>query len=299
MTWLKLMTFAAVAVIVPAASATGVQAQDLGFAAAPWWMQDNVVAQTGYVVTEVPANRASFTATFVNTDTTVEKAQGAAIARTRGLQEVLGKLGRDKVRITTSFSMSPLYQQYRDHDGNRVDDERGDKINGYEVSLVITVEVRDLSQLETAYNLVMAAAPTKSGDVAFLLQPSNEMVSWLSNEATKDARIRAQDAVSAAGGRLGAIRLVDPSGRACRSDVLAPARPPVAVSYAADFSAGYEDTEVVVTGVRKSMSLSAAPPPPPPGSAAYLEQQAQTNAFTQTPPLQRITAESCVIYGLE
>lgn len=299
MTWLKLMAVAA-AVITPAVIVPGVQAQDLGFAAAPWWMQDNVVAQTGYVVTEVPANRASFTATFVNTDTTVDKAQAAAIARTRGLQEVLGRLGRDKVRITTSFSMSPLYQQYRDHDGNRVEDERGDKINGYEVSLFITVEVRDLSQLETAYNLVMAAAPTKSGDVAFSLQPSNDMVSWLSNEATKDARTRAQDAVSAAGGHLGAIRLVDPSGRACRSDVLAPARPPVAVSYADDGMGVGSD--FAVTGVRKSMAMAPAPPPPPPpppGSAAYLEQRAQTNAFTQTPPLQRITAESCVIYGLE
>jgi len=44
--------------------------------------------------------------------------------------------------------------------------------------------------------------------------------------------------------------------------------------------------------------MMGAPPPPPPGSADALEAQAMKNPFIQTPPLQRIDAKACVVYGL-
>ncbi len=54
--------------------------------------------------------------------------------------------------------------------------------------------------------------------------------------------------------------------------------------------------------------MAAPPPPPAPammsapmpqqGTAEYLEYQAMKNPFIQTPPLQRLTATACVVYGL-
>jgi uncharacterized protein YggE len=118
---------------------------------APWWMKESVITQTGYVYTEVPANRANFSATFLTVADTAEKAQNLAIAQTKGLNQALDKLGKDKVRISTSFSMRALYEQYRDKNGNRIEDQRGDKIEKYQVSLNLSVEVRDTAQLEKAY----------------------------------------------------------------------------------------------------------------------------------------------------
>ncbi|HTN41118.1 MAG TPA: SIMPL domain-containing protein [Asticcacaulis sp.] len=263
---------------------------------APWWMKESVITQTGYVFTEVPANRASFSATFLTVADTAEKAQGLAIAQTKGLNQALDKLGKDKVRISTSFSMRALYEQYRDKSGNRIEDQRGDKIEKYQVSLNLSVEVRDTAQLEKAYALVLAAAPTSSTPINFSLQADNETNSWLYTEATKDAHARALQSAVAAGGKLGGIKVIDPTGRACETDILARA-PDV----------GWDPTtaQEVMGGMSREYAVAKSPAPAPSamadfavGSAEYFEAKALQNPFIQTPPLQRLEAKSCVVYGL-
>ncbi len=293
----KLMLLTAVAglCVVGSASAQTTVPSASPYDRAPWWMKESVITQTGYVFTEIPANRANFSATFLTVADTAEKAQNLAIAQTKGLNQALDKLGKDKVRISTSFSMRALYEQYRDKNGNRIEDQRGDKIEKYEVSLNLSVEVRDTAQLEKAYALVLAAAPTSSTPINFSLQPDNETNTWLYTEATKDAHERALQSVTAAGGKLGSIKVIDPTGRACETDILA---------RAADNWDPTSAQEVMVTGARKAY---AAPPPSPApaamanydvGSAEYLEAKALKNPFIQTPPLQRLEAKSCVVYGL-
>ena len=297
----KLISLAALALIAFAPSFASAQAATPTAASpydkAPWWMKTGVITQTGYVFAELPANRATFSATFLSVDDSEDKAQAMAIEKTRALQQALAKLGSDKVRVTTTFTMQALYQQYKDHDGNMVDNERGDKINGYEVSVEIALEVRDMDQLSNAYSLVMAAGPTHSRAINFRLQPDNATNTWLYTEAVKDARTRAMQAADAAGGKLGVIQLIDPTGRACQTDILAHGAP------ADDDAEDYMDsTEVVVTGMR-----SRTPPPPVVqpritasdiGQLPDLEARALANTFIQTPPLQKLTATACVVYGL-
>jgi uncharacterized protein YggE len=298
-------TLATLALISDAAAARPVRAQAAAmpipapassspYDKAPWWMRESVIPQTGHVFTELPANRASVSATFLAVDTTVDKAQAKAIAQTRALQTSLAKLGKDSVRVTTGFSMRALYEQYRDKNGNRIEDERGDKITGYQVSLNISLEIRDMAVLEKAYALVLAASPAQTNPIYFSLQPSNEINTWLYNEAVKDARKRAADAAEAAGGHLGGIKVVDPTGRACQTDILARNAP--------DDGGEPEANEVVVTGRRAAMAPPPPPPPPPPAPAMAdadaLEAKALANPFIQTPPLQRLEATACVVYGL-
>lgn len=265
---------------------------------APWWMKTGVITQTGYVFTELPANRATFSATFLSVDDSEDKAQAMAIEKTRALQQALAKLGSDKVRVTTTFTMQALYQQYKDHDGDMVDNERGDKINGYEVSVEIALEVRDMDQLSNAYSLVMAAGPSHSDHINFDLQPDNATNTWLYTEAVKDARTRATQAADAAGGKLGAIQLIDPTGRACQTDVLARGAPSDE-----DATDDMDSTEVVVTGMRKpsvtdALQRASGVTTSGFGGTADLEARALANAFIQTPPLQKLTATACVVYGL-
>ncbi|MFT4074128.1 MAG: SIMPL domain-containing protein [Asticcacaulis sp.] len=265
---------------------------------APWWMKESVITQTGYVFTEIPANRANFSATFLTVADTAEKAQALAIAQTKGLNQALDKLGKDKVRISTSFSMRALYEQYRDKNGNRIEDQRGDKIEKYQVSLNLSVEVRDTDLLERAYALVLAAAPTSSTPINFYLQPDNDTNTWLYTEATKDAHNRALQSATAAGGKLGGIKVIDPTGRACETDILA--RTP---------DGSYDNTQAQEVDYKQGIQARMASPPPPPapmvmgqdyapGSAEDIEAKALQNPFIQTPPLQRLEAKSCVVYGL-
>lgn len=287
-----LISVAAMALAGSAAAQTAAPAGG-AYDKAPWWMKDAVITQTGYVRTEIEANRANFSASFLAVGKTADEAQGKAVAQTRALTEALKKLGKDAVRVNTSFSMRALYEQYRDKDGNRIENQRGDKIESYQVSLSLSVKVTDLSVLERAYALVLAASPTQSQQIYFSLEPDNATKTWLYNEAIKDAARRAKLATEAAGAKLGAVKVIDPTGRACQTDILARGTP----------SDGQDADAYTVTASR---ALYAPPPPPPPpaplapGASAVeqLEAKAAQNAFIQAPPLNTLTAQACVVYGL-
>jgi uncharacterized protein YggE len=295
-----LLTTVAGLFIAGAAPAQTTAPQASPYDRAPWWMKESVITQTGYVFTEIPANRASFSATFLTVADTAEKAQNLAIEQTRGLNQALDKLGKDKVRISTSFSMRALYDQYRDKNGNRIEDQRGDKIDKYQVSLNLSVEVRDTALLERAYALVLAAAPTSSTPINFSLQPDNETNTWLYTEAVKDAHARALQSATAAGGKLGGIKVIDPTGRACETDILARAPDSGWDSTLAQevAYAGRRPPPIPVPPVPRMAMMEAAAAPPARGSAEYLEAKALQNPFIQAPPLQRLEAKSCVVYGL-
>lgn len=260
---------------------------------APWWMKESVITQTGYVFTELPANRASFSASFQTTDDTADKAQSKAIAQTKALMQALDGLGKDAVRVTTGFSMRTLYEQYRDKDGNKVENQRGDKINGYQVSLNLNVEVRDVSKLERAYALALAASPDSTSPVNFNLQPDNATNTWLYSEAIKDAHTRATQAAAAAGAKLGAVKVIDPTGRACETDILG--------------KPSYDDDGMQAQSVQPRMTppMAYAAPPPPipvppvPGSEEALQAKALQNPFIQTPPIRRLESKACVVYALD
>jgi len=264
---------------------------------APWWMRESVITQTGHVYTEVPANRAAFTATFLAVDSTVDKAQAKVIAQTKTLQEALARLGKDSVRVTTDFSMRALYEQYRDKNGNRIEDERGDKITGYQVSLDISLEVRDMSVLEKAYALVLASSPTSTTEIRFRLQASNEALAWLYTEAVNDAHRRALAAASAAGGQLGPVKVIDPTGRACHTDILARGAPETVIT--ADEIGVLPDMSVTESLQRVSgVTVSRFNKKEASADVDALEARALANPFVQTPPLQRLEATACVVYGL-
>ncbi len=258
------------------------------FDAAPWWMQQAVLPQTGYAETDVEANRATFAARFKGTGKTASEAQRQAVVQAETLIAALRQRPSEVVRVTTDFAVQAFYEQYRDGDGDKVENVRGDKIRGYDATLTLRVEVRDMSVLEPVYALVLAAAPTQVDRVAFSLKPDNALRERLRTEATRDAAARAQGAVEATGSTLGGIRLIDPSGRACRADLLGRDKredddePRLQTSMNMK-RATANPTEVVVSGSR----------------AQTLEARAAENAFIQAPPLYRVRIETCVVYDLK
>ena len=217
---------------------------------APWWMREAVIASIGNVRTEIPANRASFDASFQSVDRSVAEASRKAADQVRALSQALAAYGVDKVRVETTLSTRPLYDQYRDEAGNLRDNVRADKIERYQADASVSITIRDVAVLERVYATVVAAQPTSIGRVNFNLQPDNETLSWLSGEAVKDAARRARAAAGNAGATLGGVRVIDPTGRACQTDVLA-GWP----SY--DSGGGAEDAR----DVQYDFARAGAPPP--------------------------------------
>lgn len=265
---------------------------------APWWMRDPVIASVGNVQVELQANRAFVSASFQSVERSVNAASRAAADQVRALSQALAGYGADKVRVETSVTTRPIYDQYRDGDGVIRDNTRADRIARYQADAAVRVTVRDVALIERVYATIVASRPTTIGQVSFSLDPENSWKANLNAEAMKDARRRAEAAATNAGATLGRVRIIDPSGRVCQTDVLA-GWP----SYAASGPATSVD-EVVVTGARNKSYAEAnfAPPPPPPAAPAAggapSEDQIQAARLALQPPLQTLTDSACIIYSL-
>lgn len=267
---------------------------------APWWMRDPVIASIGHVRTEIAANRARFGATFQVVDRDVARASQQAAERVRALSRALEAYGADTVRVETTLTMRPLYEQYRDEQGNIRENTRSDQIERYEANASVTVQVRDMAVLERVYATVLQAQPTSVSPVQFSLEPENATKTALAAEAVRDAARRARQAAENAGASLGPVRVIDPTGRACQTDVLA-GWP----SYGAGAPLA---TDVTVTGGRMAPPPPPAMPPPPPapvrGREASREGLVGTEELIEAqrlalqPPLQTLTDQACVVYGL-
>ncbi len=263
---------------------------------APWWMRDPVIASVGQVRVEIQANRAFVSASFQSVDRSVVEASRAAADQVRALSQALSAYGADKVRVETSVTTRPLYDQYRDENGVMRDNTRADRVARYQADASVNVTVRDVRLIERVYATIVASRPTSIGQVNFNLDPDNSWKANLQAEAMKDARRRAEAAATNAGATLGRVKIIDPSGRVCQTDVLA-GWP----SYAA--GGGQETTvdDIVVTGSRMAYAPPPPPPPapsPPPAGGAPSEAQIEAARLALQPPLQVMTDSACVIYGL-
>nr|WP_316627211.1 SIMPL domain-containing protein [uncultured Brevundimonas sp.] len=263
---------------------------------APWWMRDPVIASIGQVRVEIQANRAFVSASFQSVDRSVTEASRAAADQVRALSQSLSAYGADKVRVETSVTTRPIYDQYRDADGVMRDNVRADRVARYQADAAVNVTVRDVALIERVYATIVAARPTSIGQVNFNLEPENSWKANLQAEAMKDARRRAEAAAANAGATLGRVKIIDPSGRVCQTDVLA-GWP----SYAAGGGQATSVDQVVVTGARAEARMEFASPPPvniTPVPRELRESDIQAARLALQPPLQTLTDSACVIYGL-
>ncbi len=309
-----LIAATALAVVGPPAAATAqTPPATIGdrYVPAPWWMRDPVIASVGHVRTEIPAYRATFSATFQTIERTAAEASRKAADQVRALSQALAAYGADAVRVETTLITRPLYEQYRDSDGVMRENTRADRIQRYQVDAVIGVTVRDVAILERVYAALMAAEPTSISQVGFGLEPDNEIRTWLADQAVRDAAGRARNAAEAAGARLGAARVIDPSGRACQTDVLA--------GWPSYGTGAPLPATVEVTGSRLRRDAANAPSPlvqvqreelMDTGQATVTDYLAtvpatsnnlvpsDTSILTLQPPMHWLSAQACVVYAL-
>lgn len=294
-----LTTVTVLALAAPAAAQTPAQRFD----PAPWWMAQPVISSIGNVRFELRSNRANFTANFQAIDPTAATAQRRAAEQVQALNTALRAYGVERVRVTTTLSIQPLYDQYRNRQGQIQENQRADQVERYAAGAYVSVEVRDVAVLERVYATVLAARPTNVSGVNFDLQPGDAVRTALYVEAVRDAQERARRSAEAAGARLGPAKVIDPTGRACETDVL--------TGYSNFQQADVQPAEleaITVTGSRIARGApppppppppapAEAPPPPPPGAgAAALPPELQGLALQ--PPLRELTARACVVYAL-
>ena len=311
LTALLLITATALpAVALPAVASAQTPPATIGdrYVPAPWWMRDPVIASVGHVRTEIPANRATFGASFQSIDRSAADASRKAADQIRALSQTLAAYGVDAVRVETAITTRPIYDQYRDENGVLRDNVRADRIARYEADASVSVTVRDVSVLERVYATVIAAEPVSTSRVSFYLQPENLTLTLMQAEAVKDAARRARDAATNAGATLGSVRVIDPTGRACETDVLA-GWP----SYVSGAEQATTVDEMVVPWSRIRSDSTVSPTPLVQVSRedlltsgqstvvdnlADMEAQIEAARLALQPPLRELTDRACVVYAL-
>ena len=299
---MRVLTLFAATAFAGAAFASAASAQTAStqrYDPAPWWMNQPVIASLGHARVETPANRAQFTASFQSIDRDRERALVAARERVRALGQALSSYGPERVRVQSSVYLQPLYEQYRDRQGQVQENQRADQVVRWTATASFTVAVRDLGVLQRVYSTVVDARPTSTTPVYFHMEIDPEMQAELQVQAVRDAARRARLAAEAAGTRLGPARVIDPTAGVCHSNVLTQR-----------FGPGGGDAEEDM--------MSFAPPPPPPPPAAPPPPPPPSEAITVTgsrgggagptesvdtglplqPPLQTLTSQACVVYSL-
>jgi uncharacterized protein len=280
----KAIIFANMLMMGAAAAAQTAGPADRRYVPAPWWMREPVIASQGQVHVELPANRAEFSAQFSEVGRSAEAAGEEATRRSAPLDARLQAFGPTRVQFTRTFSTRPLYRQYRDGDGNRVDNQRADQIENYEVVSRVSIQVIDVTLIEEVYNAVAAASPSSIAPVQWSLRANDATISALAVAAMRDATRRARAGAEAAGTQLGPVRIIDPSGSVCQTQVLTGWPGYTGDEQSRDVS---DDSDIVV-----SARASPAPPPPPPPPPP-------STAFTLRPPLLQLSDRACVIFALQ
>ncbi len=195
--------------------AASAQAVDPDRMVRPYWWDQPVVEALGRAQVEVEPNRAAFEVTFVETDRNSDEAMALAVARAKVAYDAIEAVAGDVAIVTTSVSVDPYYEQYRDDDRNLVENRRADKVAGYEASAQMSVVVSDITLAGRARAAALALGPQRSERLRVYLEETVEMQREAMKVAALDARARAEAMVAASGGGLGDMMVIQEGQGPC------------------------------------------------------------------------------------
>ncbi|MBA4338659.1 MAG: hypothetical protein C0421_07420 [Hyphomonas sp.] len=239
-----LMAACAAAAFLPAAAQGAPDFQDQAFTT-PYWTRVPVIEVLGRADMQVAPNRANFSVTYLETDKDSKKAMQLAVERGRLAYETIKKAAGKESVIQSSVNVTALYEQYKDKDGNRIDNERSDKIRAYEARVTLSVTVEDVSKAGTARAGALALGPENSTGLSTYLERTTELNREAYEAAVKDAAARAEATAKASGSKLGKLMVVQEGSGPCLGN------------WSSMAGSDYDY-------YNKSYAMAPPPPPPPP-----------------------------------
>jgi len=261
----------------------------------PYWTRSPVIEVLGRANMEVTPNRASFSVTYLETDKDSRKAMQLAVERGRLAYETIKKTAGDSAVIQSSVNVTALYEQYKDKDGNRIDNERSDKIRAYEARVTLSVIVDEVAKAGAARAGALALSPENSTGLSTYLERTTEMNLASYEAAVKDGAARARATAAASGATLGNLMVVQEGSGPCLGQ------------WSSMAGSDYDYYRSAPA------AMAPAPPPPPPRpssvtvTAARIGGQQVTITQADIDSLnlpsddksQQISSSVCMIYALK
>lgn len=257
----------------------------------PYWTRSPVVEVLGRANIEVAPNRASFSVTYLETDKDSKKAMQLAVERGRLAYETIKKTAGETAVIQSSVNVTALYEQYKDKDGNRIDNQRSDKIRAYEARVTLSVVVDQVAKAGAARAGALALGPENSSGLSTYLERTTEMNLASYEAAVKDGAARAKATAAASGATLGKLMVVQEGGGPCLGQ------------WSSMAGSDYDY-------YRSAPAAMAPPPPPPPPPSPVASGMIDGRQVTITQAeidslnlpsddkKQQISSSVCMIYAL-
>lgn len=247
----------------------------------PYWIERPVIEIIGRANMEFDTNRVTmnFAIQEINSDSDValDKVTKRAKPAIDKVQALIGKNGR----IEVNYTKTAIYQQYKDKEGNKIDNIREDKVENYVAVWNIRIETNDVNLVPRIKAELLAAGNSKMvGQAYYSFVPTNVQQRQIFAAAVEDAKDRAK--IFAEGQGIKLRLLVAQEGRSeCLGN-----------------STGY------------GYAPAPAPPPPPApvmamdnnmvklsGAKTILE--ANNLIMPASPAKQTLNSSVCMIYAIE
>lgn len=279
---------AAPAAFAQSASPTGGRDYQEDVYVTPYWTRMPVIEAIGRANMQVAPNRASFSVTYMETDKDADDAMKLAVQRGKVAYDAIKKIAGEKAIVQSSVSVEAYYEQYRNKDGTKVENDRADKVAGYQARVTLSVQVEEVSVAGTARAGALALGPESSTPLSTYLEATTEMNRAAYEAAVADGAARAKATATAAGSKLGKLLAVQEGNGPCLGRW--------------STTAGTDDSYYY-----DSYATAAPPPPPPPaplaegmiGRERVTISQADIDALNLPSDTRKLTISSsvCMIYA--
>lgn len=247
----------------------------------PYWASRPVIEAIGRADLRFQPNRVALRvemfAVNANSNVALNEVSAAAQAAVARAREIAG----DKAKISATSSVEINYEQYRERDGTRIENERLDKVESYTHTWTVSVELSDIALLPRVRAALLAGENAQQvGAAQFRLEPDAAQARAVWQAAVEDGRERARIAATAHGGTLRLLVLQEGRNE-CLSSPTTDAAPRMAFQDRTTNGAAFAEAgEVILRGARNARVAAnyVMPAEPEPVS---------------------LTAQVCMVYALE
>lgn len=255
----------------------------------PYWIERPVIEALGRASLELPPNRGQFAVHFVETNRESKTAMQSAVERARAAYTAIKSVAGESSEVTTSVMIEPYYEQYRDRDGDRIENRRADKVKGYEARVSVQVLVKDVELAGTARAAALALGPERADPLRLYLERTADVLQQSYEAAASDGAARARISAAAAGATLGEVLVIQEGNGPCLGRWTSSAGRVTADRVRRAPSAQMLDS-VVVTSAKRGASADEG----------IVVSQSEIDALNlpSDRPKQTVEAQVCMIYSV-
>ena len=251
----------------------------------PYWIDKPVIEVIGRSNVMFNPNRVSMNFTIQEINENADEGLAKLTKRTKPvIEKVKSMLGKDD-SITVNYRREAIYQQYKDKDGNKISNQREDKIENYVLrwDIAITTQKFEIVPKIKAEILAIGNSRMNNGEY-YSFVPSTEQTRQVFQAAVEDGASRAEMVASVNKGSKLKLLVVQEGQNQCLSSPTTQTGSVVA----------QDEYEMRAS---PAMALAEAAPPPEQNGGARL--QASDLIMPSAPSKYPLAASVCMVYAIE